>query len=361
LVESCNVKLEILGSVSHLSADICSYDKQHFYRRFLAVSAGGLEFLDDDDEFQVFVFASSLASATTACDILLQLLTTCESRKIKLDAFHESFDSPVSGFALSHFLTHSNRILKVLCMGHVRLNACHCHAMGASTRTDLQIDLSKADALTELGEIVLLKSIRQNRGPTGLHRVNLDAHRLADALRGNIWVRSFAPFLMRISDEDCHAYFHALAENQGLVKLDLLRVRISDENWDVLWRSVSRHPKLEIIDVRHANLGLPFGQKTSRAHAIVDALRVNTVLHTIRLRRHKYDLEILDNMVQPRLLVNLYRPRVAAIAAIAEERRTWQRKILGRASFVSRKPSPNPIWMMVSGNVNVICGHTPQA
>jgi hypothetical protein len=155
------------------------------------------------------------------------------------------------------------------------------------------------------------------------------------------------------------ACFQALAENQGLVNLDLSRVRISDENWDVLWQSLSRHPKLEIIDVKSANWGLVADvERTRKTHAIVDALRVNTVLHTIILHRHGYDLEILDNIVNPRLLVNMYRHRVAAIA---EERRTWQRKILGRAlAFVSsRNRSPNPIWMIVSGNVNMICGHTP--
>jgi hypothetical protein len=337
--------------------------KQPFYRRFLAVSTEGFESNEEDrGACQVYVFASSLASATSACDILLQLLITCESPKITLASFNDTLDSPVTGFALSHFLIHSNFTLKVLRINNGHLNACHFHAMNASTRTDLQIDLSTGGELTELGEIVLLESIRQNRGPTGLYQVNIEADRLADALRGNNRVGSFAPSLMRTSDEDCHAFFQALAENQGLVNLNLLRVRISDENWDILWQSVSRHPKLENIDVSSANWGIPFGQKTSRADAIVDALRVNTVLHTIRLQRDEYDLEVLDNMVYPRLLVNRYRPRVAAIAAIAETRRTWQRKILGRAlAFVSRNPSPNPIWMIVSGNVNVICGNTAQA
>jgi hypothetical protein len=71
--------------------------------------------------------------------------------------------------------------------------------------------------------------------------------------------------------------------------------------------------------------------------------------------RNDWDVEMMDNMIRPRLLVNRYRPRVAAII---EERGTGQRKLLGRALVsVSCSPSLNPIWMMVSGNVNVICGH----
>jgi hypothetical protein len=201
-----------------------------------------------------------------------------------------------------------------------------------------------------------LESIRQNRGPTGLNRVNLDTHRLAFALRGNSRVSTFSPCMLFTSGEDCHVFFRALAENEGLVKLDISGVHISDENWDVLWQSVSHHPKLENLDLGDAvDHGLIDTAKTRRTQAIVDALRVNTVLNTVQLDRRECDLEMLDNMVRPRLLVNRYGPRVAAIVG---ERGTWQRKILGRA-LASVSSNPNLIWMMVSGNVNVICGRTP--
>jgi hypothetical protein len=336
---------------------------QRDYRRFLTVSAGGLESNEvvNTGVFEVGVYASSIEFSTMACSILLQLLATCESRKITLVTGDDSYDFPVSGFAFSHFLIQSSHSLKILSMWRVRLNENHCHAIDASTRTDLEINLGMSCELTELGEIVLLESIRQNRGPTGLHRVNLNARRLADALRGNSRVSTLTPLLGRTSEEDCHAFFQALAENEGLVKLDLSRVSILDENSDVFWQSVSHHPKLENIDMDTTNRGLADVEKTRRTHAVVDALRVNTVLHTIRLCRNNCDLEILHNMVRPRLLINMYRPRVTAIATIAEERGIWQRKILGRAlAFVSRNPSLNPIWMIVSGNANIICGHTPQ-
>jgi hypothetical protein len=75
-------------------------------------------------------------------------------------------------------------------------------------------------------------------------------------------------------------------------------------------------------------------------------------------RRRAELLEMMDSMMRPRLLVNKYMPRVAAII---EERGIWQHTLVGRAlvsvSIIS--PSLNPIWMVVPGNVNVICGHTP--
>jgi hypothetical protein len=148
---------------------------QNDYEQFLSVSGG--------PEFDVY--ASSMASATSVCDILLQLLTTCESRTLMLTGDSES-TIPVSGLAFSHFLIHSNHSLKVLRAESLVLDACHCHAIDASTRTDhLQIDLNVVQ-VTELGESVLvLESIRQNRGPTRLSFAPLDANYLADALRGN--------------------------------------------------------------------------------------------------------------------------------------------------------------------------------
>jgi hypothetical protein len=299
---------------------------RHFYRSFLAVFVRP-ELEDEGDRglFRIGVYASSIASATIACDILLQLLTTSEIRRITLTTDDVYNDFPVSRLAFSHFLIHSSHSLKVLELNSLRMDACHCHAIDASTRTDLQIDLDHSCGISELGESVLLESIRQNRGPTRLDRVNLDARRLANALRGN---NIFSPW-STASDgsterqEYYHSFFQALAENEGLVKLVISHsIPISDEHWDVLWQSISRHPRLENLSMSllAGDKPLTDAQKTRRTHAILDALRVNTVLHTIRLCRQECDLEMLDNMIRPRLLVYRYRLRVAAIS---KERRAW--------------------------------------
>jgi hypothetical protein len=96
-------------------------------------------------------------------------------------------------------------------------------------------------------------------------------------------------------------------------------------------------------------------QKTLRMQAMVDALRVNTVLHTIDLIRIDFDEEILDSTVYPLLLANKYRPRVGAIA---KEEGTLRHKLLGRA-LGSTSSNPSLIWMLLSGNANVRLGRTP--
>jgi hypothetical protein len=191
----------------------------------------------------------------------------------------------------------------------------------------------------------------------------IDTRRLADALRGNNSVT--APTLhLSCSDEDKLVLVQALAENEGLVTLDLNSRPITDEMWTVLWQSAARHPKLEklVLPRRYPQYfrttwrdGNTDAQKTLRMQAMVDALRINTVLHTIDLRRDDFDEEILDSTVYPLLLANRYRPRVGAIAG---EEGPLRCKLLGRAlALVSSNPSL--IWMFLSGNANVRVGPTP--
>jgi hypothetical protein len=171
------------------------------------------------------VCARSEAHATVASDILLQLLPTCESREVELRGGDGTGRFPVSGLAFSHFLAQS-RNLRVLDMNGLCLNTCHCRAIDALTRTDLQIQLFGCE-LTESGEEILLECIQQNRGPTKLCVCRIDTRRLAGALRGNNSVTTLTPHV-RCSYEEIRILVQALAENEGLVKLDLRFCRITD-------------------------------------------------------------------------------------------------------------------------------------
>jgi hypothetical protein len=328
------------------------------YRRFPTVDIVPNE-EDEDPEF-LHVHASSKAHATVACDILLQLLTTCESHKVLLgDFFNDSPHFPVSGLALSHFLAHS-RNLRVLYMIGLDLNTCHCRAIDTLTRTDLQIEL-RCCKPTESGEEIILESIRGNRGPSQLFMCRIDTRRLAGALRGNNSVTYLAPH-RDCSDEDKLVLVQALAENEGLVTLDLSSIPITDEIWIALWRSVARHPKLETISLPRL-FRSTFGdgtttdaQKTLRTQVMVDALRINTVLHTIEpFHSDAFDEDILDNTVYPLLLANRYRPRVGGITEVEGPLRS---KLLGWA-LGSISSNPSLIWMFLSGNANVRVGPTP--
>jgi hypothetical protein len=73
---------------------------------------------------------------------------------------------------------------------------------------------------------------------------------------------------------------------------------IPEEIWIAFWQSVARHPKLEKIWLRSSTRrdGTTDAQKTNRTQVMVDALRVNTVLETIRLKRVDYDEDTLDTL-----------------------------------------------------------------
>jgi hypothetical protein len=132
------------------------------YRSFLAVHIIVPNEEDTSQELKyVHVNARSEAHATVASDILLQLLTTCQSRIVDLWADGISDRFPVSGLAFSHFLSQS-RNLRVLRLTLLDLNTCHCRAIDALTRTDLRIELFSC-VPTESGEEILLECIRQNR------------------------------------------------------------------------------------------------------------------------------------------------------------------------------------------------------
>jgi hypothetical protein len=83
--------------------------------------------------------------------------------------------------------------------------------------------------------------------------------------------------------------------------------------------------------------GTTYVQKNLRMQAMVDALRVNTVLHTINQNRSAFDEDILDSTVHSLLLANRHRPRVGAIAGVQGPLRC---KLLGRAlGSLSSSPS----------------------
>jgi hypothetical protein len=89
--------------------------------------------------------------------------------------------------------------------------------------------------------------------------------------------------------------------------------------------------------------------------AMVDALRLNTVLHTIQLNRIAFDGAVLDSTIYPLLLTNKYRPRVDAISKVEGPLRS---KLLGWA-LASVSSNPSLIWMFLSGNANVRVGPMP--
>jgi hypothetical protein len=326
-------------------------------REFLQVDIVPNEEDTSQELTYVHVYARSEAHATVASDILLQLMTTCESRKVTLWQGDDYDRFPVSGLAFSHFLAQSYN-LKVLRMRRLGLDTCPCRVIDALTRTDLQIELVHC-GLTESGEKILLECIRQNRGPTEFIKCRIDTRRLAGALRGNKSVNTLS-LHEQCSDEDRLVLVQALGKNEGLVVLDLSSAPITDEMWIALWRSVARHPKLEKIRLPQYGSAWRYGttdaQKTLRMQVMVDALRVNTVLHTIDPTRRDHDEEMLDSTVNPLLLANRYRPRIGAITEVEGPLRS---KLLGRAFASISSKNPALIWQFLSENADIRFGSQP--
>jgi hypothetical protein len=130
--------------------------------------------------------------------------------------------------------------------------------------------------------------------------------------------------------------FRSLAENKGLVKLDLNTRSISDENWIILCESLKGHPTLTSLDLRYARPRGQHGariwrtdeQKTERTRVLAAMMQENRVLLTIALSEHDRDEQIYAELILPHLETNLYRPRVLGIKKAEIQVR---RPLLGRA------------------------------
>jgi hypothetical protein len=324
-------------------------DHLNHFQAFLNVHAG--------TKVIVSVYATSVEHATVACDMMLRLLAISEGTKIKLDpgfawgeieSGHHQF--PVTGPALSYLLVHSRNLLH-LELTRFHLNTDHCRAIDAlDTSTNVGLELELSQCLTiELGEKILLESIGKNRGPTKLKGCQIGIRRLADAIRGNNRLNYLSLHETSHNKEESLHFFEALAENEGITILILNSLPITHAIWTTLWQSISHHPKLERVSIlMTANTYCSDAHKTLWTQAIVDALRINTVLFDIDLYCDSFDKVRLDNDVHLRLLANKYRPR---IAAIAKQNGEWRRKLLRRA-LASVASNPSLIWMFLSGNTN---------
>jgi hypothetical protein len=133
------------------------------------------------------------ATQTAVCDLLLQYLAEYETTHIVIlesTSYHSA--CPLSGPALSRFLTHSPAIkgAELQCF---ELNVEHCRALVTDEvmrREGFKIKLSYC-SLTEAGEPVLFEGIRRNRGPTSLHGCRFNMRPFAEALRGNTRIKQF--------------------------------------------------------------------------------------------------------------------------------------------------------------------------
>jgi hypothetical protein len=130
---------------------------------------------------------------------------------------------------------------------------------------------------------------------------------------------------------------------------------MSDETWDPVWDSFKSHPTLQILTLHPI---MTFGEKlltpavlTSRIQALVDILKVNTLIHTIDMDCRRYSVrELFRRSVIPSLKTN--RPRSRLLAIQKTPQIAHRAKVLGRALLAVRTDH-NRFWMLSAGNVEV--------
>ncbi len=214
----------------------------------------------------------------------------------------------------------------------------------------------RCGTITSAGASALSGGLGRNQGPTKLDLCRIDNSVLADGLRGNSRLKVFRA-VMSNSPENSNREFlelsDAVRENKGLVDLDLGHAHhTSNEMWGAICDSLKTHPTLEVLDLRGAHAVAPSVPAVlkSRVQTLVDMMKVNMSIHTLKLDVHYYEQQLFEDLVIPYLETNRLRPRLLAIQQTLSH--AYRAKVLGRALLAVRT-DPNRFWMLLSGNAEV--------
>jgi hypothetical protein len=301
---------------------------------------------------------TAAAAATATCDFAVRLYATCKRRELFIDGgdIAVSTPLPVSGAALSLFFQESRDDLQKVMLNRMVLSEDLCLALATMSRLDVEVTISLC-GLADDAAGAFVECLHSDRGPVNLNWCDIDGQLLANALTGDSRVTSFKPLLYGTDDSGMAILYRALANNRGLVDLDVCGHPISDENWMILCRSLQAHPTLTSLDLEDTRPWSPDGvptilsdeQNTRRTRTIAEMVQENTILQTIALSEHERDQHIYTQEIHPYLVTNQYRPRVLAIKKTIE--RPFREKVLGRAVY-SVRSNPNLVWMLLSENVD---------
>jgi hypothetical protein len=316
------------------------------------------------------IYSKSTVHATAIFHGIFRLLATSDAASLCLSCHdgnsliaspnnNESsrlFLFPVPGPVLSRYLIslQSATSLKTLRLEDMTLGTDHCIALESNDRIDLEIEFSNCK-LTDDGTHAFLESQRRNKGPKKLLNCKMDAAVLAEAVRGNMSLKSLKPCGEldhdHLSPGDFETLAQALRENEGLVTLDIAGQPIMEESWRIILKSIQNHPSLQVLDLHLTPSSRKMSSATKRARmlAIADMLQVNTVILTIHMLLHECDKQVLVDSINPRLQLNLYRLRVRAIKEVAPG--VHRSKLVGYAlGKVSN--NINLLWLILKENAD---------
>jgi hypothetical protein len=303
----------------------------------------------------IIAYARTIEHLLEICNIVLQLLTVSvvhslglRSRSLLEDTFI------INAQSLVHLMEQCQS-LKALLLS-LEMNEDQCRALGAYSRPDLEIVLSRCK-ITSAGANALAEFLGRNQGPTKLDSCYIDNIVLADGLRGNSRLKLFTPLIssnLEVGSRELLAIAGALRENKGLVELTLTysSLRLNDETWGAISGSLKAHPTLELLNLRGA-----FTVATAtpallkfQTQKLVAMMKVNTSIHTIHLRDNYSEHALFRESVIPYLETNRLRPRVRAIQMTRPI--AYRAKVLGR-TLLAVRTDPNRLWMLLSGNAEI--------
>jgi hypothetical protein len=296
------------------------------------------------------------AAATETYDFAVRLLATSEERDLHILGCDDEAP-PLSGAALSLFFQESRSSLQKVTLRRMALSEDHCLALATMSRLDVEVTISHC-RLTDDAAGAFVECLQSDRGLVNLNWCRIDSQIIANALTGDSRVTRLKPcFVDGTDDAEKAILFRALANNSGLVDLNLGGCSISDNNWSVLCESLQAHPTLTTLGLYATTPRSPAGaeimlsaeQKALRIRLLAEMMQGHTLLQTITLSEGQYDQQIYQETIQPFLETNIYRPRVLAVKKTKD--RSFREKILDRAVYSVRN-NPNLVWMLLSENVD---------
>jgi hypothetical protein len=309
--------------------------------------------ISTDNGKDIYALARSREHLLEICDVVLRLLAASVVHSVHLSKSSTRDAALINSASLAHLMEQCQS-LKVLTLKNLEMDEDHCRVLGVYSRPDLEIDLQGC-VITGSGARALAEVLGRNRGPTNLDHCGIDTFVLADGLRGNSRLKSFRQHFSgnsSVGNRQVVAIAGALRENKGLVEFGLrcYGFRASDETWGVVCASLKTHPTVEIVDLSGVAPPMVPDVITSRTQALVDMIKVNTSIHTLRVHPCYRGHEMYRGSVIPYLEMNRFRPRVLATQKARPI--VYRAKVLGRALLATRT-NANKFWMLLSGNTEV--------
>jgi hypothetical protein len=259
------------------------------------------------DGKEISAFARSHEHLLEICDVVLRLLTAGVVHSVILQQRSSRDGGVLINVGSLAYLMEQCQSLKVLLLQHLEMDENHCQ---------------------------------------------IDYYVLANGLRGNSRLESLTP--LNPSNRELTAIAGALRENKGLVHLSLgysLLSKLSDETCNAVCDSLKTHPTLQILNLMCAYVApLAPSLLESRIQALVDIMKGNLSIHTIRVQNYYREHELFRGSVIPYLETNRLRPRLLAIQKTRPV--AYRTMVLGRALLAVRT-DPNRFWMLLSGNPEV--------